>query len=210
MRGERARRESVWEIYTSVMTSTALMSGLSMLASASRGNLGSLASRFARTPSAQRLSTAWYSSSPPSSMTRSEDPPGRQRFSASFTLQSRVQDTDLMGHINNTAYYAYMDTAICTWSANSGDNLEDNNRFVAETGLRYHLPAKYPDPVEVCFGTKHIGNSSVEYAVAMFNSEQELLADGKFVHVYVSKEGRPHRIPDVSRKILESIALPKK
>ena len=131
----------------------------------------------------------------------------RARLPASFTLQTRVQDTDLQGHINNVKYYEFMDTAICTYSAENGDNLEDNWRFIAETGLKYRRPARYPDPVEVRFGTKFVGNSSVEYEVGMYNTSGELLADGKFVHVYVSTEGRPHRIPDMSRKLLDSISV---
>lgn len=61
--------------------------------------------------------------------------------------------------------------------------------------------------MEVRFGTKAVGNSSVEYEVGMFDTAGELLAEGKFVHVYVSTEGRPHRIPDVSRQLLDSIAI---
>ena len=57
------------------------------------------------------------------------------------------------------------------------------------------------------FGTKFVGNSSVEYEVGMYNTSGELLADGKFVHVYVSTDGRPHRIPDMSRKLLDSISV---
>ena len=131
----------------------------------------------------------------------------RASLPGTFTLQTRVQDTDLQGHINNVKYYEYMDTAICTWSAMHGDSLEDNWRFIAETGLTYRRPAVWPDSVEVRFGTKHVGNSSVEYKVGMFNTDGQLLADGKFVHVYVSKDGRPHRIPDVSRKLLDSLAI---
>ena len=131
----------------------------------------------------------------------------RARLPASFTLQTRVQDTDLQGHINNVKYYEFMDTAICTYSAQHGDKLEANWRFIAETGLKYKRPARHPDPVEVRFGTKAVGNSSVEYEVGMFDTAGELLAEGKFVHVYVSTEGRPHRIPDVSRQLLDSIAI---
>jgi acyl-CoA thioester hydrolase len=129
------------------------------------------------------------------------------RLPATFTIQTRVQDTDLQGHINNVKYYEFMDTAICSWSQAGGDNLKHNWRFIAETGLRYRMPAHYPDNVEVRFGTSNVGNSSVEYQVEMYNEKDELLVDGKFVHVYVTKAGKPHRIPEVSRALLNSIGI---
>jgi acyl-CoA thioester hydrolase len=129
------------------------------------------------------------------------------RLPASFTIQTRVQDTDLQGHVNNVKYYEFMDTAICSWSEKKGDTLKDNWRFIAETGLRYLHPSQFPDDVEVRFGTKHVGNSSVEYEVEMFNPSGDMLVNGKFVHVYVSKEGKPHPIPEFSRSLLNSIYL---
>jgi acyl-CoA hydrolase len=53
----------------------------------------------------------------------------------------------------------------------------------------------------------NVGNSSVEYQVEMYNEQDELLVDGKFVHVYVTKAGKPHRIPEVSRALLNSIGI---
>ena len=51
-----------------------------------------------------------------------------------------------------------------------------------------------------------IGNTSVQYSVGMFSeSSKKLLASGKFVHVFVSAAGRPLRIPDEARALLESI-----
>ncbi len=53
-----------------------------------------------------------------------------------------------------------------------------------------------------------IGNSSATYKVGMFaQSSRQLLASGKFVHVYVTKEGRPTRIPDANRQLLQSIEI---
>ena len=96
------------------------------------------------------------------------------------------------------------DAAICVECY--AETLGNNWRFIAET-VTYRRPAVWPDSVEVRFGTKHVGNSSVEYKVGMFNTNGQLLADGKFVHVYVSKDGRPHKIPDVSRRLLDSLAI---
>ena len=130
------------------------------------------------------------------------------RLPASYQIETRVQDTDLMGHINNVNFYAFMDTAICNWSISRGDDLPNTPRFIAETGLKYHSPALYPETIEVSFGVDHLGSSSVKYKVAMFSSkDQRLLTSGHFVHVYVDKNGKPSPMTKQTREMLESITL---
>ena len=81
-------------------------------------------------------------------------PPTREQLPAHRIIPTRVQDTDLLGHINNVNYYAFMDSAICDWSAAQGDKVADSPRYVVETGLRYHAPAHYPEKIEVRFGVE--------------------------------------------------------
>ena len=81
-------------------------------------------------------------------------PPSREDLPAHRLIPTRVQDTDLLGHVNNVNYYAFMDSAICDWSAANGDNVADAPRYVVETGLVYHASAHYPEIIEVRFGVK--------------------------------------------------------
>jgi len=78
----------------------------------------------------------------------------RQELPASFLIPTRVADTDLQGHVNNVNYYSFMDSAICSWSAEQGDHVADAPRYVVETGLQYHAPANYPEIIEVRFGVQ--------------------------------------------------------
>jgi acyl-CoA thioester hydrolase len=78
----------------------------------------------------------------------------RRVAAAAGLLRVQVQDTDLLGHINNVNYYSFMDSAICGWAAANGDHVEATPRYVVETGLCYHAPAFYPDGVEVRFGVQ--------------------------------------------------------
>ena len=151
-------------------------------------------------PTLRRQSTC-YSSSNRTSIVQGD-------LKASFQVPTRVQDTDLMGHINNVNYYAFMDTAICSWSMDRAANLSEEPRFIAATGLKYLSPCLYPETVVVEFGTEHIGTSSVKYQVGMFaKSDDRLLASGHFVHVYVDAQGRPTPISPPTRSILESIQI---
>ena len=132
----------------------------------------------------------------------------RGLLKASFNVPTRVQDTDLMGHINNVNYYAFMDTAICSWSMEKAANLKEEPRFIAETGLTYHSPCLYPETIVVEFGTEYIGNSSVKYQVGMFSKvDDRCLCTGHFIHVYVKEDGRPTPISIPTRNILESIQI---
>ena len=99
------------------------------------------------------------------------------------------------------------DTAICSWAAEHGDHVSEQPRYVVETGLRYHAPCKHPENVTVRFGLRKLGNSSVEYQVAMFDSSEVLLAEGKFVHVYIGMGEKPVRIPDSVRSWMNDIVV---
>ena len=131
-------------------------------------------------------------------------------FAASHLIETRVQDTDLQGHINNVHFYSFMDSGINGWAMAAGDDFATAPRYVVENGLSYHHPGVYPSVIDVRFGVRHLGSSSVEYHCGMFDQASEvLLASGKFVHVFVSIEP-PHRpvdIPGHVRSILESIRL---
>ena len=135
-------------------------------------------------------------------------------YPARFKIQTRVQDTDLQGHLNNVNYYAFMDTAICGWCTEQGDNLYGNPRFIAETGLTYHSPAMYPETIVVTFGASHIGTSSVKYNVEILSegdgengNGERLLCSGHFVHVYVNDNGRPTPMNAQTLTILDSIRI---
>ncbi len=87
-------------------------------------------------------------------MSTSSTRPTREDLPAHRLIPTRVQDTDLLGHINNVNFYAFMDSAICDWCAARGDRVADVPRYVVETGLRYHAPAFYPEVIEVRFGVE--------------------------------------------------------
>jgi len=79
--------------------------------------------------------------------------------------------------------------------------------LVVETGCRYHGEAMFPDRITAGIAVERLGGSSVTYAVALFrNDEDTAFADGRFVHVYVTRETRrPARLPDDWRAKLEGL-----
>ncbi|CAB9509682.1 Thioesterase superfamily protein [Seminavis robusta] len=122
--------------------------------------------------------------------------------------QTRFNDTDLFGHINNSVYYQYMDDGVNMHLINQGYGAQ-YPRFVAENGMKYYKPLSFPHDVEIGLRVVQLGNKSVTYDVGLFSAESpELAAQGKFVHVYVdTKTGRPVPIHEDVRAALAKLQV---
>ena len=136
---------------------------------------------------------------------------GRTSYKVWREIGTRWADNDSYGHVNNTVYYTWFDTAVNTWlieqellDVAAGDPIG----LVVETGCRYARPLSYPQPVEIGLVVEAIGKSSVEYRLGVFAQNQdEASAEGHFVHVYVSRESRrPISLPAQWREAFEAIA----
>lgn len=134
----------------------------------------------------------------------------RADYSRFVTLTTRWADNDVYGHINNVAYYGYIDTAVNQLLIEAG--LLDLERadvigVVAESGCRYHEPAHYPDVIHAGVRVGKLGNSSVRYEVGLFrNAEDQAVAEGFFVHVMVGRDNRrPQPVRPELRAFLESL-----
>ena len=129
------------------------------------------------------------------------------------TITTRWLDNDAYGHVNNTVYYTYFDTAVNTFLINhkvldvqSGAVIG----LVVETQCNYFTPLTFPDTVHVGLRVSKLGNSSVCYEVGIFrNNDTAACAQGHFVHVYVDRQSRKSAmIPENMRKVLQTILAP--
>ena len=128
------------------------------------------------------------------------------------TITTRWADNDAYGHVNNTIYYAWFDTAVNAWLVDSGlldIAAGDPIGLVVETGCRYARSLAYPEPVEIGLGVTRIGRSSVSYRLGVFSGEAEdAAAEGHFVHVYVGRDSRlPVELPQSWRELFETIVM---
>ena len=135
---------------------------------------------------------------------------GRGAYAVWREIGTRWADNDAYGHVNNTVYYAWFDTAVNAWLIEAG--LLDVERgdpigLVVETGCRYAAPLAYPEPVEVGLAVERLGTSSVRYRIGVFaKGAEDAAAEGFFVHVYVDRETRrPVALPETWRGRLEEI-----
>ena len=135
---------------------------------------------------------------------------GRDAYRAWRRMTTRWGDNDAYGHVNNTVYYQWFDSAVNAWLIEAGLldlAAGDPIGLVVETGCRYARPLSYPVDVEVGLAVGHVGRSSVRYRIGVFGAgDEDAAAEGHFVHVYVGRESRrPVELPGAWRSMLDGI-----
>ncbi len=138
-------------------------------------------------------------------------PATRGDFRVWRTFSTRWADNDAYGHVNNTVFYQWFDSAVNAWLVAEGlldIAAGDPIAIVAETRCSFAAPLAFPEPVEVGLAVAHLGRSSVRYRIGVFAAGAETAAaEGEFVHVLVDRASRrPVPIPHHWRSKLESIA----
>jgi acyl-CoA thioester hydrolase len=136
--------------------------------------------------------------------------PTRADFRPFTEIATRWHDNDVYGHVNNTIYYTWFDTAVSRYAMERG--LLDPKTspvigIVVENGCRFLAQIAYPDAVTLGLRVARLGRSSVRYALGVFRGDEDAAsAEGHFVHVYVERGTmRPVPIPPPIRAALDAI-----
>ena len=138
-------------------------------------------------------------------------PAQRSAFKVWRTISTRWADNDAYGHVNNTVYYQWFDSAVNAWLVDRGLlDIENGDpiALVAETRCSYFAPLAFPQPVDVGLAVASLGRSSIRYRIGIFASgSPTAAAEGEFVHVVVDRATRrPVEIPESWRRKLEAIS----
>lgn len=139
-----------------------------------------------------------------------EAPATRSDFKVWRKFTTRWADNDAYGHVNNTVYYAWFDSAVNGWMVEQG-MLDIQNgdpiALVIETRCTYFAPLEFPQDVQVGLAVAELGKSSIRYRIGVFGGGDVAAAKGEFVHVVVDRATRrPVEIPAEWRKKLEAIS----
>jgi acyl-CoA thioester hydrolase len=125
-----------------------------------------------------------------------------------FTL--RWADNDAYGHVNNTVYYQWFDSAVNMMlveerllDIEAGDPI----CLVVSTACDHFAPLSFPGEVEVGVAVADLGRSSVRYRLGVFAPGSALAAAaGSFIHVAVDRQGRrPVPWPDAWLRVFDRL-----
>lgn len=129
-------------------------------------------------------------------------------------ITTRWMDNDIYGHVNNVVYYSYFDSVANKYLIEEG-GLDIHNSdiigFVVASSCQYRSPIAYPQAIEAGFRVNKLGNSSVEYGIAIFQQGQATAsAEGTFTHVFVDRaSAKSVAIPASLRQALEAVLVNK-
>jgi acyl-CoA thioester hydrolase len=143
-------------------------------------------------------------------MTDNSDQRSSYNYFADIT--TRWMDNDIYGHVNNVVYYSYFDSVANKFLIEEG-GLDIHSAeiigFVVASSCQYKSPIAYPDKIEAGLTVNKLGNSSVEYAIAIFKQGAEnASAVGTFTHVFVNRAtDKSVPIPPTIRAALETLLV---
>jgi acyl-CoA thioester hydrolase len=148
------------------------------------------------------------------STTTEFDPSVLHAYPAMWRIDTRWEDNDHYGHVNNVKYYSYFDTAVNGWlmHATGADIRElDAVGLVAESSCTYLRSVSFPDRLMVGLSIERLGRSSITYSLGLFVEDAAVrvcAARCRFVHVYVDHSTRQAvPIPDEIRAVAETLVV---
>lgn len=115
------------------------------------------------------------------------EPPGPHTVSLSVAVA--WSDMDALGHVNNTIYLRWFESARILWwerlDQKAALYAEGLGPILARTTIDYRRPVKYPDTVEVRVTTLRVGGKSVTLSYRVISAAQggNVVAEGETVIV---------------------------
>ena len=127
-------------------------------------------------------------------------------------IATRWMDNDIYGHVNNVTYYSYFDTIANHFLIQEGGlkiQGGDIVAFVVASECQYRSPIAFPGTIQSALRVNKLGNSSVQYGIAIFKDDEVLAsAFGTFTHVFVERGTNTSvSIPSGIRSSLEELVV---
>ncbi|MEL7013907.1 MAG: thioesterase family protein [Pseudomonadota bacterium] len=127
-------------------------------------------------------------------------------------MQTRWDDTDIYGHLNNTVHYRLFDSALTIWLIEN--DLTDPAKgdvitLVVSTGCSFFAELTFPQAVTAGMRAERIGRTSISYTFGLFQGGDRAAAQGHLTHVLVDRSTRaPRPITEIWLRALDSIKAP--
>lgn len=118
-------------------------------------------------------------------------------------------DMDAYGHVNNTAYYRYMESARILYFDALDIFSTDIFTVVASNQCQYLKPVFYPDTLNVATRIEELRNSALRMSYILWSEKQQaVIAQGEAVIVCVDKINMNKTpIPEMLRSKMKELEL---
>ncbi len=133
----------------------------------------------------------------------------RAHFPYGLNITTRWSDFDMMMHLNNVQYYRFFEAVVIDYLTRIGVDLQRDAiiPYAVESGCRFIKPIESTPEVYAALRVAHLGNSSVQYEIALFAGNNTApAASGRLAQVFVHRHSqKPTPIPPPIRQGLEKI-----
>jgi acyl-CoA thioester hydrolase len=121
----------------------------------------------------------------------------------------RYADTDKMGVVYYANYFVWFEVGRTDLLRGSGWSYREMEQDgcslpVIEAGCAYKLPAVYDDEIEIATSGRIVSPVRVEFSYDVVRPRDgKTLATGRTVHACLDRDGRPCRLPERVRALLD-------
>lgn len=127
------------------------------------------------------------------------------KFNYKTNIHLRFIDFDMMGHVNNSIYFTYLEIARSKyWEEIIKWDWKKTGIVIAHAELDYILPIVMNDKIAIHVKTSRIGNTSfdLEYQIVKLKGSEEVICSkGKTVCIAVDyTTGKPTAIPEEEKQ----------
>lgn len=124
-----------------------------------------------------------------------------ENYPVAISLQTRFQDMDVNGHLNNVAFAALFESARVQINRRTrplGERPANERSMVAAVEINYLAEGEYPGDVEVLSGIGRVGTSSWTILQAMFQNGRCIATCDTVVVCRTDNQAKPLRADLVS------------
>jgi len=108
------------------------------------------------------LQTLWHTNLKPSDIT-ADTMSELDSFKYKTTIETRFADFDMMGHVNNSVYFSYMEIGrVKYWKQAINWDWKKTGVVIAKASINYIAPIFPEDRVQMYIRTSRMGNSSFD------------------------------------------------
>jgi acyl-CoA thioester hydrolase len=129
-------------------------------------------------------------------------------YKTKLSLTVDWADLDLFGHVNNVAFFRYIQAARVRYCDIIGLGSLNNTEFgfiVASTHCDFKKPLDYPGQITVHTKVEAVGKTSISLNHVISNSKDEVVAEGRDVLVVFDYKKREKAV--VSKELMKSIGF---